>query len=131
MIGLDTNVLVRYLTQDDPKQAVVATQLIENSLTASKPGFVSLIVLTELYWVLTTLYKVTDIEWLDTVNDLLASPSMNIEGREAVQNASQLCRSSKAGFIDALISQTAKSAGCELTVSFDKVAIKLAGMHAI
>lgn len=131
MIGLDTNVLVRYLTQDDPKQAALATQLIERSLSVSKPGFVSLVVLTELYWVLTSSYRVTATEWLDTVADLLASQNMHIEQREVVQAVGQLCRRSKAGFVDALISQTAKSAGCELTVSFDKTAVKFAGMQAL
>jgi predicted nucleic-acid-binding protein len=131
MTGLDTNVLVRYLTQDDAKQAAQATALIENTLTVAKPGFISLVVLTELYWVLGNVYSVTGPEWLDTVDDLLASQRMHLEQREVVQGAVQVCRSSKAGFVDALIAQVAKAAGCEQTVSFDKVAVRFAGMAAV
>jgi predicted nucleic-acid-binding protein len=75
MTGLDTNVLVRYLTQDDAKQAEQATQLIENTLTVANPGFISLVVLTELYWVLGNVYSVTGPEWLDTVDDLFGQPA--------------------------------------------------------
>ena len=131
MTGLDTNVLVRYFAQDDAKQAEQATQLIENTLTVGKPGFISLVVLTELYWVLGNLYSVTGPEWLDTVDDLLASQRMQLEQREVVQGAVQMCRSSKAGFVDALIAQVAKAAGCGQTVSFDKVAVRFAGMVAV
>jgi predicted nucleic-acid-binding protein len=131
MTGLDTNVLVRYLTQDDAKQAAQATALIENTLTVAKPGFISLLVLTELYWVLGNVYSVTGPEWLDTVDDLLASQRMQLEQREVVQGTVQVCRSNKAGFVDALISQVAKAAGCGQTVSFDKAAVRFAGMVAV
>lgn len=59
MIGLDTNVLVSYLTQDEPKQAKQATQLIENVLAPARPGFIGLVRLMELYWVLSKLCGVT------------------------------------------------------------------------
>jgi predicted nucleic-acid-binding protein len=131
MTGLDTNVLVRYLTQDDAKQAAQATALIENTLTVAHPGFISLVVLTELYWVLSNVYSVTTAEWLDTVDDLLASQRMHLEQREAVRSAVQVCRSSKAGFVDALIVKVAKAAGCGHTVSFDKVAVRFAGMVVV
>ena len=131
MTGLDTHVLVRYLTQDDAKQAAQATALIENTLTVAKPGFISLVVLTELYWVLGNVYSVTGPEWLDTVDDLLASQRMQLEQREVVQGAVQVCRSSKAGFVVALIAQAAKAAGCGQTVSFDKLAVRFAGMAAV
>jgi predicted nucleic-acid-binding protein len=131
MTGLDTNVLVRYLTQDDAKQAEQATQLIENTLTVANPGFISLVVLTELYWVLGNVHSVTGPEWLDTVDDLLASQRMQLEQREVVQAAVQTCRSSKAGFVGALIVQIDKAAGCGRTVSFDKLAVQLAGMVAV
>ena len=131
MTGLDTHVLVRYLTQDDAKQAAQATALIENTLTVAKPGFISLVVLTELYWVLGNVYSVTGPEWLDTVDDLLASQRMRLEQREVVQGAVQVCRRSKAGFVVALIAQAAKAAGCVQTVSFDKAALRFAGMVAV
>jgi predicted nucleic-acid-binding protein len=70
-------------------------------------------------------------EWLYTVDDLLASQRMQLEQREVVQGAVQVCRSSKAGFVDALIAQVAKTAGCVQTVSFDKLAVRFAGMVAV
>ena len=73
MIGLDTNVLVRYLAQDDPKQALQATRLIEHELTAATPGFISLVVLAELCWVLTRLYGASPDEIKQTVEDLLGT----------------------------------------------------------
>jgi predicted nucleic-acid-binding protein len=130
MIGLDTNVLVRYLAQDEAKQAAQATQLIENTLTISNPGFISLVVLVELHWVMCSLYSVTMPEWLETIDDLLASQNINIEQREVVQAARHLCHSNKAGFADVLIAQVAKAAGCERTMSFDKAAVRMAGMVA-
>jgi predicted nucleic-acid-binding protein len=128
MIGLDTNILARYLAQDDVKQAAQATHLMEKTLTVTEPGFISLIVLTELYWVLNKLYSVSSPEWLDTVDELLASQSLQIEQREVVQAAVLLCRHSKASYVDALISQVARAAGCGQTVSFDKAAIRYAEM---
>ena len=58
MIGLDTNVVIRYLTQDDPKQATIATRLMEKTLSSGEPGFISLVVLAEVVWVLVSLYSV-------------------------------------------------------------------------
>jgi predicted nucleic-acid-binding protein len=128
MVGLDTNVLVRYLAQDEVKQAALATRLIEHTLTANKPGFVSLVVLVELHWVMCSLYSVTKLEWLGVVDDLLASQNIFLEQRDVVQAAGQVCRSSKAGFVDALIDQVAKAAGCQHTMSFDRAAVRNAGM---
>ena len=53
MIGLDTNVLVRYIMQDDPEQSPKATELIE-SLTGENPGYITMVSVIELYWVLTS-----------------------------------------------------------------------------
>jgi predicted nucleic-acid-binding protein len=131
MIGLDTNVLVRYLVQDDAKQAAQATQLIEHKLTPTNPGFISLIVLLELYWVLTSLYSVTTTEWLQALDDLLASQSIQMEHRDVVQATIQVCQNKKAGFVDVLISQVASSAGCTQTLTFDKAAARFAGMAMV
>src|SRR5437762_609207 len=101
MIGLDTNVLVRYLAQDDPKQAARATRLIEQELTASEPGFISLVVLAELCWVLTRLYAASPEEIKQTVEDLLGTPRFHLERREVVQAAVQRAKGGKtlkAGF---------------------------------
>lgn len=131
MIGLDTNVLVRYLAQDDPKQAARATRLIEHDLTSTKPGFISLVVLAELCWVLTRLYAASSDEVRQTVNDLLGTPHFHLERREVVQAAVARTaggKSSKAGFVDVLIALTARAEGCSQIVTFDKGAARGAGM---
>ena len=133
MIGLDTNVLVRYLAQDDAHQSAIATRLIEQDLSAAEPGFISLVVLTELGWVLKRLYGASEAELLDTVADLLASPQFQVENRSVVQAAVQHMRGlkTKAGWTDLLIAQIASTQGCSHTVSFDKTAVRSAGMHLL
>lgn len=133
MIGLDTNVLIRYLAQDEPRQSAIATRLIERELTAQNTGFVSLVVLVELYWVLKRLYAATDSELLDTVADLLDSAHFQLESRAMVQAAVQRVKSlkSKAGLTDYLIVEIANSNGCSHTVSFDKAAVRSAGMQLL
>ncbi len=133
MIGLDTNVLVRYLAQDDAAQSAVATRLIEQDLSASSPGFISLVVLTELGWVLKRLYGASEGELLDTVADLLASRQFQVENRAVVQAAVLHMRGlkTKAGWTDLLIAQIAQAQGCSHTVSFDKTAMRSADMQLL
>ena len=131
MIGLDTNVLARYLTQDDVRQAALASRLIENDLTIARPGFVSLVVLAELCWVLSRLYSATMNELADLINDLLNTPQIQVERREVVQAAIRRFsqgKSRKAGLVDALIAEIASSEGCSSTVTFDMAAVRAAGM---
>jgi predicted nucleic-acid-binding protein len=131
MIGLDTNVLVRYLAQDEPKQAALATRLIEKELSAAAPGFISLLVLTELCWVLKSLYGASQDELVATVEHLLQTAQFRVERREVVQAAIQWTRDSKrskAGFVDVLIAQVATAEGCSHMASFDKAAVRGAGM---
>lgn len=131
MIGLDTNVLARYLAQDDARQSAAATRLIEKELSIASPGFISLVVIAELCWVLHRLYSATMDELVTMLEDLLGTPQFQIERREVVQAAIQRFQQSnnrKSGVTDALIAQIAFSAGCTHTVSFDKAAVRSAGM---
>lgn len=131
MIGLDTNVLVRYLAQDDARQAAIATRLIERDLSAAQPGFISLVVLVELCWVLKRLYAATESELVATVEDLLGAVQFHVERREVVQAATRHMIShkrAKVGLTDRLIVEIAKAQGCTQTVSFDKGAVRSAGM---
>lgn len=131
MIGLDTNVLVRYLAQDEPKQAARATRLIEEELSVSEPGFISLVVLVELCWVLKRLYSASADELLATVEDLLNTPRFQLDRRDVVAATVQFMKadeSAKAGFAGALIAQLAAAQGCTRIVSFDKAAVRYAGM---
>ena len=131
MTGRDTNVLVRYLAQDEPKQAARATRLIEEELSAAEPGFISLVVLVELCWVLKRLYSASAEELLAAVEDLLNTPRLQLDRRDVVAAAVQFMKAdqgAKAGFVDALIAQLAAAQGCSRTVSFDRVAVRSAGM---
>ena len=125
MIGLDANVLVRYLAQDDVRQAAIATRLIDRQLSAAQPGFVSLVVLAELCWVLKRWYGASVPELLETLDDLLALPQFHVERREVVQAAVgrvKAVKGEKTGIVDALISGLASAEGCSHTLTFDRAA---------
>ena len=127
MIGLDTNVLVRYLVQDDPAQSARANQLMENELSEEEPGFVGLVVLAETSWVLQRLYSATASEIRETVADLLGTSQFVVENRDAVTHALAKTQDNNCAFADALIAASAVGAGCASVVSFDRGAVR-AGM---
>jgi predicted nucleic-acid-binding protein len=134
MKGLDTNVLVRYLAQDDPAQSERATRLIETELSAAEPGFISAVVLVELCWVLKRLYAATPQELVDTVADLLAGAQFHVDQRDAVQATVRHLRESSGSTVDlpdVLIAQIARSHGCTETVTFDRKAARGAGMSLL
>lgn len=130
MIGLDTNVLVRYVMQDDPKQSKKASTLIE-SLTPEAPGFVPLVALVELVWVLTSCYGLTREQVAQALDALLHAKEIVLERAEQVMQALRQFRTSAADFADCLIERTATAAGCEKTMTFDAGAAKSAGMVLI
>jgi predicted nucleic-acid-binding protein len=134
MIGIDSNVLVRYLAQDDARQAAIASRFIERDLSAAQPGFISLVVLVELCWVLKRLYAATQAELVDTTEEFLRAAQFHVERRDVVQAATRLMQkraSGKAGFVDVLIAQIAQAEGCTHTVSFDKAAVRSADMQLL
>lgn len=128
MIGLDTNVLVRYLVQDDPAQSARATRLIEHELSEREPGYISLVVLVETCWVLKRLYGATPAEIAATVRDLLGVHKLVVESRGAVARANE--HAGGADFADALIAELARAAGCKKVVTFDRGAVRV-GMFAL
>lgn len=127
MIGIDTNVLVRYLAQDEPKQTAAATRLFE-SLTAATPAFVSQIVLAETVWVLQSRYA-ADLERIgQVVETLLRTDVVQVERADIVWRALRRFRRDQGDFPDALVAELALSAGCERVYSFDRGAVKRSGM---
>ena len=130
MIGLDTNVLVRYLAQDDPAQAARATRVVEQELTENAPGFIGLIVLVETVWVLQRLYRASAEEIRETVIDLLGSRTIGVENRDVVARALAISKQNACGFADAIISASALNAGCGKVISFDRGAVR-AGMTPV
>ena len=130
MIGLDTNVLVRYVMQDDPKQSEKASRLIE-SLTPETPGFVPMVALVELVWVLTSCYDLTREQITQALDGLLRAKEIVLERAEQVSQALRTFGASGADFADCLVERTAVAVGCGKTMTFDTGAVKFAGMALI
>lgn len=129
MIGLDTNVLVRFLTQDDPEQSACANSLFAD-LSEDRQGWVSLVTLAELHWLLTRTYQVARPEVIDILQGLLETQEVLVEQPDVVRRA--LGRAvSGADFSDALIAEGGFAAGCEHTVTFDRRAAAKAGMSLL
>lgn len=128
MTGLDTNVLVRYVMQDDPRQSPRATRLIE-SLSAEEPGFVPVVALMELVWVLSGSYGLNRTQLSTVLSTLLRSKELVLDRADLVTQALKRYSADGADFADALIERMAAAAGCSVTVSFDAGAVKSAGMR--
>ena len=127
MIGVDTNILVRVLTADDPKQTELASRFLEESCSVSLPGVVNTIVITELIWVLESLYGYPRSNIVLALESLLANGKLAIESREQVQAALLTYKNINCDFVDALIVQINLARGCEATATFDRKAAKLKG----
>ncbi len=130
MVGVDTNILVRYLIQDDPNQTVVAKRFLETELSDKQPGFVSLVVLAETLWVLRRLYAVPPAVLVETVRELLEVGQLHIEQRAAVLRALIRVGQRNADWVDALIAEIAFEAGCTRIMTFDRAATKF-GMELL
>jgi predicted nucleic-acid-binding protein len=131
VIGLDTNVLVRFLTLDDPRQAPRATQIIEHELSEDEPGFVSTVVLAELSWVLESRYGRGRAAIAEVMEGLLRLDCLRFEHpravASAVASAVAAAAETNADFAEVLISAIAAEAGCERTLTFDRRALRLPG----
>jgi predicted nucleic-acid-binding protein len=120
MIGLDTNVLVRYLTQDEPAEARHATAIIERAVDRGEPVLVSCIVISELVWVLRRAYGIPPPEVLATIEHLLETPQMELEDRDLVRKAVADSKAGLGDFVDSLIGRRHEAQGCSLTATFDQ-----------
>lgn len=119
MIGLDTNVLVRYITQDDPEQSARATRLIETHYSSASPGRVALIVLCELVWVLRRAYGYSKPQVVAVLDQILVTAELVIESDGVAFQALDDYREGPADFSDYLLALSNRAAGCETTYSFD------------
>ena len=127
MNGLDTNILIRYLTQDDPIQSPKATEIIELRFTREHPGFISLVTMAETVWVLGSVYALPDREIADTVERMLQADTLVVQNEQQVYTAMVALRQGWGAFADALIGALGAWAGCDSTLTFDKKALRLAG----
>ena len=131
MKGLDTNVLVRYITQDDPKQSRAASELMENTLTSEQPGYVNQIVLCELIWVLEDCYGQKRDQLSTVIEQLLRVAELRLEGTDSVRQALADFRNGNADFSDCLIARSNAANGCETTLTFDKKAKRSPGFSGL
>ena len=130
MIGLDTNVLVRYIMQDDARQSPKATRLIE-SLTSEQPGFVPLVATVELVWVLSSSYGLNRAQVVEALDLLLRSKEIVVGRADLVLQAQRRFANGGADFADCLIERIAQAQGCRATMTFDAGAAKAAGMTLV
>jgi predicted nucleic-acid-binding protein len=120
--GLDTNVLVRYLVQDEPEQAAKAARFIETSCTEEQPCYIGQIVLCELAWVLESNYQQSRAEIAAIVEKFLQVGQLEVANPGVVWRALDDYRKSNVDFPDHLLARFNELAGCDSTVTFDKKA---------
>lgn len=125
MIGLDTNVVIRYLVQDEPIQSNKANHIIEKVVADGEILFISQITLCEIVWVLERCYSISKKERIDVINQLLQTPNIRIESdavaRQALQDF-EYCDG--VDFSDCIIGRQNSSNNCTFTYTFDKKAAK-------
>jgi len=131
VIGLDTNVIVRYIVQDDAKQAAVATRLFEGVLTAEQPGVITLVTICETAWVLSQCYEADKARIHEVIQALLGSRQLLVEQSELVWKALRAWEKSSADLSDALVGEILAAQGCEKVMTFDKSAAKLPGFELL
>lgn len=129
MIGLDTNVVVRYLTQDDPQQSRRATHIFDRELTTEEPGFLSVVTVVETVWVLARAYGFVGPEIAAAVELLLQTDVLVIENEQEVFTAMIALKEKRGDFADAIIAGLGNKAGCEHTLTFDQKALRLPGFQ--
>src|ERR1700722_16976492 len=112
MIGLDTNILVRYLTQDDAIQSPKATEIFERRLTEENPGFVSIVAMVEMVWVLDRAYRLATHEIPAAFERMLQTDVLVVEYEQEVFSATIALKEGQGPFAEALIAALGTSAGC-------------------
>lgn len=130
MIGLDTNVLVRFLVRDHPAQYEKSRDLIETQVAAGQPVLVNLLVLLETEWVLRSRYELAKTEVAEVLSALLDTTEIVFEDEPTFEEALYVWKRSNADFADCLIGVRNRRLGCEVTATFDARAAKLEGYVA-
>ena len=120
MKGIDTNILVRYLVEDDRRQANRVERFLAASRTAGESVYVSCIVLCETAWVLRRLFSQSKADIADHFERILDTDVFQVEEEDAVRKALRLTRKGKGDFADYLIGQLNLERGCRWTVTFDR-----------
>ena len=131
MTGLDTNIILRYLLQEDPKQTRQANQIIDRQLSEQNPGFLSLVTVLEIVWVLRSLWKLDPFQISSHIEHLLAADSLQVQNEQQVFEAAFALKRGTGEFEDALIGALDIWAGCSRTLTFDRGAARLPHFQVI
>jgi predicted nucleic-acid-binding protein len=131
MLGIDTNVLVRFLVRDDLAQFEKARNLIHQEVSAGNRVVINQLVLLETEWVLRSRYSLTKQQMMETISALLDAPDVQFEDEPAVEEALYVWRDTRADFADCLIGARNRRLGCRATASFDVRAAKLPGFMGV
>jgi predicted nucleic-acid-binding protein len=131
MIGLDTNVLIRYLVRDDEAQYERARRLLRRSVEGGEPVMVSLLALLEMEWVLRSRYASPKEDIAATISSLLDAAELTFEDEPSIEEALYLWKGSATDFADCLISARNRRLGCRTTATFDHKALQLTGFSQV
>jgi predicted nucleic-acid-binding protein len=126
MKALDTNILARYLRDDDPAQSRRSAQFIQGAIRGGEPLYVNHVVLCELVWILTSVYEHPKQDIVRTIDAILLTGRFRLEDKLSVEEALEDYKNSKADFPDCLIGRRNRAVGCESTLTFDR---KLKGLE--
>ena len=129
MIGLDTNILVRFITQDDPIQSAKAREIIERQLTEDNPGFVSVVAMVETVWVLERAYGLAAHQIVRAVERILQTDVLVVENEQEVFAAMIALKQGLGSFADGVIAALGARMGCSYTLTFDRKALRLPGFQ--
>ncbi len=127
MRAIDTNILVRYMAADDPRQTRLAERFIEACRREEEPIFIPILVLCELVWVLDRSYRHAKAGILAALDQILETDLFVIENDGSVRRSVEEYRAGKGNFADYVIENVAKHAGCSDTVTFDRALAGAAG----
>lgn len=130
MIALDTNVLVRFLVEDDKAQSEKATRLIRRAIASGEALFVSDLVLCETVWVLLAAYRVSKDEAGAVLTRLLKARHLRFSDHGSLSRALESFLAGKGDFADYLIREHARAAGCDEVATFDRALLKEKGFTA-
>jgi predicted nucleic-acid-binding protein len=130
MKGIDTNVLLCYLVEDDADQARRAARFLLEECTVEDPGLVNRVVLCELVWVLHSGYGYSRVEVVHALDAIMSAAQLNVEDRHEAAEAVDAYRNG-ADFADGLIAAVNRRLGCEHTVTFDRKASRRPGFIAL
>ena len=130
MIALDTNVLVRFLVEDDKAQSAKAAKLVERAAARDETLFVSDVVICETVWVLLSAYEVSRAEVGDILGQLFRATHLSLRDVDGLMRALEAFVAGKGDYADYVIKQHARAAGCDNVVTFDRALLKEAGFVA-